>query len=197
MSNPKVRVRFAQPGEGADVSRMFTDWLGISFPSVGPMLDSGHMIITDEILQALLVLEDRSTRQPYGVLLAGPATRYAQAMPLPQLTDAVMQVAAKLSAIAVDPEHRGRGYGGKLLRRALSEYRQRDYIWMYGQFDQSPQLARFYAAHGFTIHACGEAVEAPLAVGRGLLMPEDPTEQWFDKVLRPDLARQAYQSFGF
>ena len=177
-----TRIRFATPGEGAWVDETFKQCLGFSFPSAVEGVDDGTMQHGYQFLDCLLVIEIRSTGERVGALLAGPPHKYLKAMPRDMVAGAA-QIITKLSGIAVLPEHRGRGYGNRLLRRSVAEFRSRDYQWMYGQFSQDPALERFYVAAGFTVRPPGVHLVGPPVTGAAVFTANADDEQWFDVTL--------------
>ena len=177
-----TRIRYAEAGDAGWVQQTFQECLGLPFPKAIASLRQGTLEHGSHFFQALMVIEDRETREPIGAALAGPSTRFMSALP-PDLAAVAAAIAAKLSGIAVTAEHRGNGYGHRLLTRTLAEYRQREYHWIYGQFAESEALSRFYQSLGFDVHPAGAPMVGPATLGSPKFAPAAPDEQWFDLVL--------------
>lgn len=189
----KTRVREPRAGEGQMFSDCLYEWLGIRFSSVIDEIDGGRMVNNAQYLQAARIIEDRDSGQPYGVILAGPATKFAEAMPNEFMADAIMQLAVKISGVAVDPAFRGRGLGRLLMKRIIAEYRAHEYLWMYGQCADTPELIAFYKSLGFRLHQPGATIEVPQPLGGTLL--GNPEECWFEQKIRTDIPALS-QSFS-
>lgn len=77
---------------------------------------------------------------------------------------------AKLHLVAVSPDLQGRGYGSRLVKRALKISERGSTFMLHGQFQARRQgLASFYSKHGFKVYPEGE----PLPIG---MLTGNPTE---------------------
>lgn len=73
---------------------------------------------------------------------------------------------AKLHLVAVSPEFQGRGYGSRLLKRALKISEHGNTAMLYGQFEARRQgLAKFYSKHGFKVSPEGEPLPMVVLTG--------------------------------
>lgn len=88
----------------------------------------------------------------------------------------------KVHAVAVHPEHRGRGHGSRLLRTAKSIGERDGLLKLYGQFSADRRgLLEFYSASGFRVLDPGEPLDMEMATGRpGDLMGCLPTDRYFE-----------------
>lgn len=175
-------VRFARPGEGAWISSLFSDSIGIAYSDFADALDRGQLTNTTRVLDCALVVEERSSGRPLGALLAGAPVNLLKITP-PELRLPMVELVVKLSAIAVLSDYQCLGLGEKLLRHAIAEYRARDYKYLYGQFTADPRLERFYERIGFSVLPAGQPLVPPFAVGRLSLMSSGPSDHWFQMTL--------------
>ncbi|MET8405946.1 GNAT family N-acetyltransferase [Streptomyces sp900116325] len=81
---------------------------------------------------------------------------------------------AKIKALAVSEDARGRGIGSALLKRCVQLYGQLDYTLLFGEFDTGRDLGPYYTQQGFAVLRPGQAVDVgtlltgvPLHIGAG------------------------------
>ncbi|MBT2423693.1 GNAT family N-acetyltransferase [Streptomyces sp. ISL-22] len=81
---------------------------------------------------------------------------------------------AKIKAVAVGEEARGRGIGAALLKRCVQLYWQLDYMLLFGEFDTERELGPYYTRQGFTVLRPGETIDVgtvlagvPIQLGAG------------------------------
>ncbi|MEU1542047.1 GNAT family N-acetyltransferase [Actinacidiphila glaucinigra] len=81
---------------------------------------------------------------------------------------------AKIKAVAVSEDVRGRGIGGALLKRCVQLYGQLDFTLLFGEFDTGRDLGPYYTRQGFNVLRPGQAVDVgtlltgvPLHLGAG------------------------------
>jgi GNAT superfamily N-acetyltransferase len=84
---------------------------------------------------------------------------------------AVMSAMAKISLIAVRPDHQHRGHGARLMRFVLDLPRRDRVHLVYAQYDSSrTHLAQFYAQHGFRICKPGETLDLTAITGQPIII---------------------------
>jgi GNAT superfamily N-acetyltransferase len=107
---------------------------------------------------------------PSGTVIAGlarfPVTRQQILMS--------MLVYAKLKAVAVAGDARGRGIGAALIARCIQLYWQLDYTLLFGEFDTTRALGPYYTRQGFSVVKPGQSIDVgtlladiPLHLGAG------------------------------
>lgn len=64
---------------------------------------------------------------------------------------------AKVKAVAVSEDARGRGIGAALLKRCVQLYGQLDYTLLFGEIDTGRDLRPYYTRQGFTVLRPGQA----------------------------------------
>ncbi|MGW3359943.1 GNAT family N-acetyltransferase [Streptomyces bungoensis] len=81
---------------------------------------------------------------------------------------------AKIKAVAVHEDARGRGIGAALLKWCVQVYGQLDYTLLFGEFDTGRDLGPYYTRQGFNVLRPGQAVDVgtlltgvPLHLGAG------------------------------
>ncbi|MDF3294263.1 GNAT family N-acetyltransferase [Streptomyces silvisoli] len=81
---------------------------------------------------------------------------------------------AKIKAIAVSEDARGRGIGAALLKRCVQLYEQLDYTLLFGEFDTGRELGPYYTRQGFNVLRPEQAIDVgtllagiPLHLGAG------------------------------
>ncbi|WP_259294732.1 GNAT family N-acetyltransferase [Streptomyces canus] len=107
---------------------------------------------------------------PSGVVVAGLAR-------LPGSQQVVllsMLTYAKIKAVAVSEDARGRGIGAALLQWCAQVYWQLDYTLLFGEFDTERNLGRYYTRQGFSVLGPGQTIDvgslltgSPLHLGAG------------------------------
>lgn len=107
---------------------------------------------------------------PSGTVISGLA-RLPGSRQLPLLS---MLTFAKIKAVAVSGDSRGRGIGAALLARCVQVYWQLDYTLLFGEFDTERDLGPFYRRQGFRVLRPGQAIDvgtlltgSPLYLGAG------------------------------
>jgi len=98
----------------------------------------------------LAVIAEDSSGKSMGTLLGGPP---AWLFEHPGVTDPVLQDAlvariGMITAVAVHPDHRGRGVGSELIRHAVRRFTRAGYGLLTLNF--FPPLEAYYRGHGFT-----------------------------------------------
>ncbi|MGW6958780.1 GNAT family N-acetyltransferase [Streptomyces chartreusis] len=116
--------------------------------------------------------------QVIGALLGVPSGTVASGLSrLPGFRQQVlmsMLTYAKIKAVAVSEDARGRGIGAALIKRCVQVYGQLDFTLLFGEFDTGRELGPFYMRQGFTVLRPGQAIDVgtlltgvPLHLGAG------------------------------
>ncbi|MFI0515786.1 GNAT family N-acetyltransferase [Streptomyces sp. WSLK1-5] len=124
-----------------------------------------------------LVARDREGHV-LGALLAVPSGTVVSGLArLPGSRQAVllsMLAYAKIKALAVSEDARGRGIGAALLERCVQVYWQLDYTLLFGEFDTERDLGPYYTRQGFSVLGSGQTINvgslltgSPLHLGAG------------------------------
>ncbi len=81
---------------------------------------------------------------------------------------------AKIKAVAVSEDARGRGIGAALLKQCVQLYEQLDYTLLFGEFDTGRDLGPYYTRQGFNVLRPEQAIDVgtllagiPLHLGAG------------------------------
>lgn len=85
-----------------------------------------------------------------------------------------MLLYAKIKAVALSEDVRGRGIGAALIARCVQMYWQLDYTLLFGEFDTARALGPYYTRQGFSVLGPGQGIdvgtwlaEVPLYLGAG------------------------------
>lgn len=130
-----------------------------------------------------LVAQDRDG-QVIGALLAVPSgTVISTVSQLPgheQHALLSMLKYAKIKAVAVREDARGRGIGAALLKRCVQVYWQLDYMLLFGEFETPRELAPYYTRQGFTVLRPGQTIDVgTLLAGVPIQLGAGPGETFF------------------
>lgn len=150
---PGITLRDATASDADDVVRLLTAVNPDDpelYEAVRPDLGTPHVGPLSHF-RTLVVLAEDGTGRPVGALLAGiplwllshPATshRVLQA-------DLIARIGT-ITAVAVDPRHRGRGVGAELMRHAVRRFTRAGYGML--TLNCYPALEEYYQRLGFTI----------------------------------------------
>ncbi|MFE9647467.1 GNAT family N-acetyltransferase [Streptomyces sp. NPDC006365] len=81
---------------------------------------------------------------------------------------------AKIKAVAVREDARGRGIGAALLKRCVQVYWQLDFMLLFGGFETPRDLGPYYTRQGFTVLRPGQTIDVgtllagvPIQLGAG------------------------------
>ncbi|WP_019074347.1 GNAT family N-acetyltransferase [Streptomyces hokutonensis] len=87
---------------------------------------------------------------------------------------------AKIKALAVREDARGRGIGAALLKRCVQVYWQLDYMLLFGEFATERDLGPYYRRQGFTVVEPGQTVDVgTLLAGVPVHLGAGPGETFF------------------
>ena len=86
---------------------------------------------------------------------------------------------AKIKALAVREDARGRGTGAALLKRCVQVYWQLDCMLLFGKFETTRDLGPYYTRQGFTVP------EPKLTIDAAPCSPAFPSTSAQDQVRRP------------
>ncbi|MGW3652454.1 GNAT family N-acetyltransferase [Streptomyces sp. NPDC000878] len=130
-----------------------------------------------------LVAQDREG-QVLGALLAVPSgTVISTVSQLPghgQHALLSMLKYAKIKAVAVSKDARGRGIGAALLKRCVQLYWQLDYMLLFGGFETGRELGPYYTRQGFTVLRPGQTIDVgTLLAGMPIQLGSGPGETFF------------------
>ncbi|MHA5051094.1 GNAT family N-acetyltransferase [Streptomyces sp. SD15] len=130
-----------------------------------------------------LVARDRDG-QVVGALLAVPSGTVASTVSqLPgheRYALLSMVKYAKIKAVAVRADARGRGIGAALLKRCVQVYWQLDYMLLFGEFETGRDLGVYYTQQGFTVLRPGQATDVgTLLAGVPIQLGAGPGETFF------------------
>ncbi|MFG3518315.1 GNAT family N-acetyltransferase [Streptomyces bobili] len=130
-----------------------------------------------------LVAQDREG-QVVGALLAVPSgTIVSTVSRLPGHEQHVllsMLKYAKIKAVAVRDDARGRRIGAALLNRCVQVYWQLDYMLLFGEFETGRDLGEYYTRQGFTVLRPGQAIDVgTLLAGVPIQLGAGPGETFF------------------
>lgn len=198
-----VRIGFARPGESAVVNTLLKEaaddleaghlealargecgtWLVDALAGA----DSGERLVraaaAGELQRAAgelslpLVARD-GDGQVVGALLGVPSgTVISQLARMPVAKQQIlmsMLVYAKIKAVAVSEDVRGRGIGAALIARCVQVYWQLDYTLLFGEFDTTRALGPYYTRQGFSVLRPRQGIDVgtlltgvPLHLGAG------------------------------
>lgn len=93
--------------------------------------------------------------------------------------------ASKLHMVAVDPAHRGRGHGRRLVNSAVDRLVKGGTVMIYGQFTGDRDLRKYYSSLGFDVLGKGESLSMALATGRDFWLGAQPDDTLFVRHFRP------------
>ncbi|MER6288404.1 GNAT family N-acetyltransferase [Streptomyces sviceus] len=89
---------------------------------------------------------------------------------------------AKIKAVAVSEDARGRGIGAALLARCVQVYWQLDYTLLFGEFDTERDLGPYYRKQGFSVLRPGQAIDVgTLLTGSSLHLGAGPGLTFFHR----------------
>ncbi|MEV0220380.1 GNAT family N-acetyltransferase [Streptomyces sp. NPDC050704] len=89
---------------------------------------------------------------------------------------------AKIKAVAVREDARGRGIGAALLKRCVQMYWQLDYMLLFGEFEAGRGLGAYYTRQGFTVLRPGQAIDVgTLLAGVPVQLGAGPGETFFHR----------------
>ncbi|MFJ9250317.1 GNAT family N-acetyltransferase [Streptomyces sp. NPDC101776] len=203
-----VRIRYAVPEEAGavtELAKMADDdmetghlealaagqcgtWLLDSLAGIDPAeplvraLSAGDLQPAAAALSLPLVARDRDG-QVVGALLAVPSGRITSG--IAQLPGSRQQALlsmlkyAKIKAVAVREDARGRGIGAALLKRCVQVYWQLDYMLLFGEFATERDLGPYYTRQGFTVLGSGQAIDVGTLTGVPLQLFAGPGETFF------------------
>ncbi len=87
---------------------------------------------------------------------------------------------AKIKALAVDEDVRGRGVGAAPLKRCVQVYWQLDYMLLFGGFETERELGLYYMRQGLTVLRPGQTADVgTLLAGVPLQLGSGPGETFF------------------
>jgi GNAT superfamily N-acetyltransferase len=206
-----VRIRYAQPQDAdivADLVKTAGDdmesghvealaqgrcgtWMldALSGAGLAPPLAraaaSGDLLTAAAAMSLPLVAQDRNG-QVLGVLLGVPSGAVtAMVMKLPGHNGhALMSMMkyAKIKAVAVREEARGRGISTALLKRCVQIYWQLDYMLLFGEFETCRMLGPYYWRHGFTVLDPQDTIDVgTLLTGVPMRLGAGPGETFFHR----------------
>ena len=92
---------------------------------------------------------------------------------------------SKLHMVAVDPAHRGRGHGRRLVNSAIDRLVKGGTVMIYGQFTGDRDLHTYYTSLGFDVLDKGEPLNMALATGKDFWLTPQPDDTMFVRHLRP------------
>ncbi|MEU8852703.1 GNAT family N-acetyltransferase [Streptomyces sp. NPDC048564] len=95
---------------------------------------------------------------------------------------------AKIKAVVVREDARGRGIGATLLKRCVQVYWQLDYVLLFGGFKTPRALGPYYTRQGFTVLQTGQTIDVgTLLAGAPIQLGSGPGEtffyRWSDRVM--------------
>jgi GNAT superfamily N-acetyltransferase len=90
-----------------------------------------------------------------------------------------MAVLAKIQALAVDENNRGRGLGAALVSTCLAICFQAGYQLAYGQFRTGSGLEHYYRGLGFSILDTGQGISLRERLGLPIGLTPETSEQFF------------------
>ncbi len=94
---------------------------------------------------------------------------------------------SKLHMVAVDPAHRGRGHGRRLVNSAVDRLVKGGTVMIYGQFTGDRDLRGYYSSLGFDVLGKGEPLNMALATGKDIWLTAQPDDTMFVRHFRPRL----------
>jgi GNAT superfamily N-acetyltransferase len=95
--------------------------------------------------------------------------------------------ASKLHMVAVDPGHRGRRHGRRLVNSAVDRLVKGGTVMIYGQFTGDRDLRRYYSSLGFDVLGKGEPLNMALATGKDFWLTPQPDDTMFVRHFPPRL----------
>jgi GNAT superfamily N-acetyltransferase len=201
-------LRLARPGEADEVARLaestggpLEEWMhaaiedGTASSALVDALRTGPRALTLPVARFLtggdlmrmtelaLALVAESEGRIVGALYALPPGAFiAQCVEQgiePAHAMAAAVGAAKIKALAVDPDRRGHGIATALLAGCMRLYDQLGFHLLYGQFAAGSGLGSFYSARGFEIAPLGQGISMWVILGRNAVLGADENEQLF------------------
>lgn len=148
-----------------------------------------HPDFVDKFLSRTLVLAARRAGETVGVLVMKPPEAWylkmirqleatgAGADVIGDFHTACLLGMCKLDLVYVASEHRGRGIGSRLVRRAIDTARKSAGQNLYGQFrnDDRAAVAPFYRRLGFDVAEPGAPIPAGIGGGFGIYTADTET----------------------
>ncbi|MFB6772812.1 GNAT family N-acetyltransferase [Streptomyces sp. NPDC056337] len=143
----------------------------------------GDLLLAAAALSLPLVATDRSG-QVVGALLgvpSGAVTEMVTRLPGHDQHALVAMIRyAKIKAVAVDKDARGRGIGAALLKRCVQVYWQLDYMLLFGEFETTRALGPYYTRQAFTVLEHGQTTDVgTLLCGVPMRLGAGPGETFF------------------
>lgn len=136
---------------------------------------------------ALILVADHREHGVIGALVAYPPPNVAEihvdAVPDPQHKELMMMSGAigvaKVRAVAVAEQARGKNIGGALLKRCKQVFFACEYAVVYGTMAPTPGLPEFYRRNGFEVLADGEPLDLWAVFGVHAVIKADAGERFF------------------
>jgi len=96
-----------------------------------------------------------------------------------------MMSIAKVKALSVAEPARGQGLGGALLKTCVKVYQKLGLFVLYGQFDATETLHRYYHRHGFQVLDQQQGIDVGfLLTGNSATVYAGPGERLFQRWLK-------------
>ncbi|MFD6294715.1 GNAT family N-acetyltransferase [Streptomyces sp. NPDC060235] len=154
-------------------------------PLLARAASAGDLLTAAAAMSLPLVAQDRDG-QVVGALLGVPSGAVTtMIMKLPGHNGhalASMVKYAKIKAVAVREDARGRGISTALLKRCVQIYWQLDYTLLFGEFETSRVLGPYYQRHGFTVLEPQETIDVgTLLTGVPMGLGAGPGETFFHR----------------
>lgn len=145
----------------------------------------------DGVVARTLVLSARYNAQTVGLLMLGPNPRLLQLGPhYYSLNIRVLLRLAKLHCIAVNPDHRNKGTGSRLLATATNIARLSAFAELYGEFNAGRVcLESFYKKRGFAVLEPYEGLNVTNTIGSLMyIQPADGDRLFTTAIAEPATA---------
>lgn len=94
---------------------------------------------------------------------------------------------SKLHMVAVDPGHRGRKHGRRLVNSAVDRLVKGGTVMIYGQFTGDRDLRKYYSSLGFEVLGKGEPLDMAPATGKAFSFTPQPDDTFFVRHFNPRL----------
>ncbi|MFD7667807.1 GNAT family N-acetyltransferase [Streptomyces sp. NPDC059788] len=144
---------------------------------------AGELQAAAAALSLPLVAQDRDGQLAGALLsvpsgaIAGMASRLPGSMPYDLIS---MLKYAKIKALAVREDARGRGTATALLKRCVQIHWQLDYLLLFGEFETRRGLGPYYERRGFTVLAPGGMLDiGTVLAGTPMRLGAQPGETLF------------------